>query len=36
MIIEKLKEGANLSVEIINTQGTETISVYGKIVIIIL
>ncbi|MBC1911970.1 hypothetical protein HCA73_04880 [Listeria booriae] len=30
MIIEKLKEGANLSVEIINTQGTETISVYGK------
>lgn len=30
MIIEKLKEGANLSVEIINTQGTETISVYGR------
>ncbi|MBC2369048.1 hypothetical protein HBP99_10395 [Listeria booriae] len=30
MIIEKLKEGANLSVEIINIQGTETISVYGK------
>ncbi|MBC1334838.1 hypothetical protein HB820_05975 [Listeria booriae] len=30
MIIEKLKEGKNISVEIINIQGTETISVYGK------